>query len=153
MKAEDPGNSARNRLLSALESAGKKIKQIRADRNMEYHALYGHLRAYILARFLLGREEAGEAEGLAELAEMSIAKTMSIRREELPGVDISGSCTGSSSVVTKKVLLLISLEKELDIDFQPEESARITTVSELAESVHKKLKRMLDIAVIRKVMD
>ena len=141
MPGKEKTGSARDRLLESLAMASREMEQMKAGWNMGYDDLYSRLRGYILARFLLDRDEAGSMDGLLELAEAGIAKTMSVDREELAGMDLSSSCTGSSSVVTKKVLLLLSIEKELDIDFSPGESVNITTVSGLAESIFQKLEQ------------
>ncbi len=133
-----PGDNAENRPL-APRSAARQIDSINSDKELRYEALYAHLRQYILIRFCLD-DEPCETDDLIELAELSLAKVLHIRREELCRLDLS-SCTRSSYVVTRKNLLFLVLEKELGIEILPEENASITDIGDLAELILAKLKK------------
>jgi len=46
--------------------------------------------------------------------------------------DLGINCAGASSATTKRLLLLISLRKGLEIDLDPEAAASVETLGELA---------------------
>ncbi len=126
--------------MSAAKSAAQEIEDIKSQKELRYEILYVHLKRYILFRFLLDDESCG-TDDLIELANRSIARSLNINEKDVADLDLSHSCTGSSSAVTRKILLLMALEKALDIEIQPEESALITSVADLAELVFTKMKK------------
>jgi len=81
------------------------------------------------------------------LGELSIAKALGMDRSAVAGIDLEAKCNGTSSVMTKKILLIIFLNKELDIGIDPHTSAEIVNLSQLAtavfDSLHNGLKKSL----------
>jgi len=100
--------------------------------------LYPLIKSYLCLKFMIDESEAHSDE-LVELAKQSIEQIAGLKKGGLKFVDHSGSCSSVSSAITKKVLLLISLQKALGITFPKEEVAYILTVTQLTHSVAKRL--------------
>ena len=53
--------------------------------------------------------------------------------------ELDSKCEGTSSSMTKKILLTIALNKALEIDIDAETTADITTITELCDAVRAQL--------------
>ena len=84
-----------------------------ATKEASLEAWQEHVRAYVLERFLLDREE--EEEGIIPLAQKSVEKLTGIPRETLAAADRPSGCTAATAVLDKKVLLILSLCKGLSV--------------------------------------
>ena len=78
-----------------------------------------------------------------ELSEYSIRKLLRLQKDE-PLHDISMTCTGSSSVTTRKVLLLLTIQKKLGFKFAYTESPDIETVPQLVDAVMRHMAEARD---------
>lgn len=96
------------------------------------------IKRYLCVRFMLNPEEA-DGEDIVKLAEQSVEQIANLQKNGLKVKEHSGTCASVSSAVTKKILLLISLQKALNIKFAKEETANITTVSQLSVAVAREL--------------
>ena len=103
----------------------------KGDREAVYHLL----REYIRCRFVL--------DDFDELSEYSIRKLLRLQKDE-PLHDISMTCTGSSSVTTRKVLLLLTIQKKLGFKFAYTESPDIETVPQLVDAVMRHMAEARD---------
>ena len=72
---------------------------------------------------------------LTELAELSVAKTIRMPKEESRQLDGAHSCEGTTSAMNKKVLLLMALQKGLGIKFLPDTTADLTDTRQIAQEV------------------
>lgn len=95
------------------------------------------MRAYVLERFLLDREE--EEEGIIPLAQKSVEKLTGIPRETLAAADRPSGCTAATAVLDKKVLLILSLCKGLSVTIPVAEAPAIQTVRQLAEALYERV--------------
>lgn len=129
----------KEKLLYSKNQAAEQIAAIKALPELNQKALFFHLRNYLKSRFLLEEEDC-RSENLQELAAISLAKTLAVSPAELKGLDLSQTCTGSSSVFSKKVLLLMALERELNISIPEQESVRIKTITDLTTALLTKLR-------------
>lgn len=124
------GNEEKNK-LSILKKllAGKTV--------LDKEEVYKHLKSYICSRFKL-EEATCATDDILELAEISLEK-----RDELSDSDSEEGapdlCSGASSALSKKILLLLSIEKKLHIEFLPEEIPNIRTVKDLCEQIMVKM--------------
>lgn len=101
----------------------------------DYAQVYRHLREYVRCRFMLTDEDYW-SDDLKQLSEYSIRKLMRLQTDE-PLHDISMTCTGASSTSTRKVLLLIAIQKRLGFRFAYAESPEIETIPQLAHAIIK----------------
>lgn len=100
--------------------------------------LYVQLLGYVCSKFMLELGEC-DSESLSELSAASISKVARIPRGGLAEQDISMNCAGISSVETKKILLLIALQRSLGIQIDPNLVPMIRTVDDLADIVKQAL--------------
>lgn len=100
--------------------------------------LYVQLLGYVCSKFMLELGEC-DSESLLELSAASISKVARIPRSGLAERDISMNCAGISSVETKKILLLIALQRSLGIQIDPDLVPVIRTVDDLADIVKRAL--------------
>jgi hypothetical protein len=131
------GNSAARRILAAQAASRAEIESLKELKNPSVDAVYARVRSYLLLRFLLEPETDGD--DILELADLSLARTSGPGRDGAASTDVSANCSGASSALSKKVLLLMALERDLGLDFSPEESVMIRTVRELAESIQARM--------------
>lgn len=100
--------------------------------------LHGLLRRFVLNKYLLPPDVTEES--LNQLAAMSVERTM-----ELYGAagrpDHAATCEGTTSAMNKKVLLLMAIQKELDIRFDPAETAEMKTTRAISRVVFRMLKQ------------
>lgn len=102
------------------------------DRTEFYHTV----RLYILQRFSLEMEVS--EENLLELAKQSLRKQVQevgLTETQLEHAFSKTDCRKTNSIVKKKVLLIMHLEKKLDVRLDDIESTQIETVRELAEAL------------------
>ncbi len=85
---------------------------------------------YIRCRYLLDRKpETGE--NIYDLAEESVDIMLSHGYDKMTAIEGESGCTGATSGMMKKVLLMLSLKKALDLDAAEEEFTAIETVGDL----------------------
>lgn len=100
--------------------------------------LYVQLRGYVCGKLMLEPEEC-DSDSLAELSAASITKVTGFPKGELEAKDLSMNCAGISSVETKKILLLIALQRGLEIKIDPEMTPLLQTVEDLTDLVETAL--------------
>ena len=100
----------------------------------EFRAL---VRRFTLAKFFLTEDEVAAAgtEDLLKLANESVEKILRENDRSVKLAEGSTTCTNQSSTDIKKVLLSMTLQRGLGIRFTPEESADLTTITELADGL------------------
>lgn len=89
------------------------------------------LMRYIRLRYLLDDDPYWD-DDLSTITRYSIRRTLERTGDPAGLSDLGINCAGSSSATTKRLLLIISLRKGLDITLDPDEIAQIETVSGLA---------------------
>ena len=89
---------------------------------------------YVRDKFLL---EPGECVGdlILDLADVSLRKLLRLKREGRLTGDISRGCSGASSVITKKVLLMKAAQEDFGIFLTPEQAAAAGTVTQLTQAI------------------
>lgn len=73
------------------------------------------------------------------LGEISIAKALGKDPSEVKGIDLEAKCNGTSSVMTKKILLAMFLNREMHIALAPDVVANATTIRALAHETFAQL--------------
>lgn len=93
------------------------------------------VRRFTLAKFFLTEEECPN-DNIFCLAEISIEKLLSQNDKSVTLAQGSNTCTNQSSTDIKKVLLSLTLQRALDVQFTPAESAELETISQLADALY-----------------
>jgi hypothetical protein len=128
-----------------LESQGMAAAEVTAIKDSHGAALLTReevrcrLYKYVLAKFLLDEDEVTSRE-IASLAEQSLAKIMRIDRGLIGNADKPATCDGASSVDMKQALLLVAIQKELDIKLNGIKAAFADTTDDLADLVWEQLR-------------
>ena len=97
----------------------------------DYPLFSGCIRDYVRCKLMLDPEEA-VSDALADLSEISIAKVAGIPKGDVANQDLSMNCAGISSVETKKILLLIALQRALGLSVPPESAPAVKTIEDLS---------------------
>ncbi len=106
----------------------------RTLKHREFDTVYPLVMGYIRDRFGLTREMCS-SDKLLDLADISLRHMLELKRMGIDPGEISRSCAGASSVITKKILLMKAVQKIFDVTMTPEEFANITTVTELTHFI------------------
>lgn len=130
---------ARQALLRAKEESQRQIRMIHDCVPLDYSVLKECLTDFVLAKYMLSREEAEGVE-FQQLAELSLAKNMKISKELVKEYDMAQGCAGTSSVIAKKTLLFMAIQKQLHIKLPPEKLPVLHSFEELAQLVWNTMK-------------
>lgn len=120
----------RNEIADAEAQAAALLEQLQTAR--AFPEIERLLRAYVQVRFFLEEEDLA-LETFNALGHMSIARTTGMDPASVLTADLSVRCDSSSSVLTKKILLIIALNRALNLEISPEEAVGITTLPALIE--------------------
>ena len=122
----------RRRLLRARKAAKTHMDAICGITPLTYP-----LRQFILAKFLLDEEEIPENAGFDDLVEKSLSHSMKIDPSLVAEFDTAKSCDGATSAMAKKVLLFMTIERELGLQLPALETARVKTLEDIAQLVYR----------------
>lgn len=102
---------------------------------VSYRQFYISLHQYVLER--LGLDQTVGENNLMELCKMSLQRlNSSLTENQLLSSFSQTDCRRISSIVKKKILLIMHLEKKLDIRLDDVISTEIDTMEELAETFY-----------------
>ena len=128
----------KNHLISHREHAQHQIDYIKAHRHMKEDELHTYIYVYVLYKYNLFGEVA-DVYVLDDLAELSVAKAIKLSKEQAIAYDNKASCDGATSAMNKKVLLLMAIQKELNIKFPLDEVVQIKDTKKLTSVVYRQL--------------
>lgn len=131
---------ARQALLRSKEESQRQVQAVYACRPLRFPVLRECLTEFVLAKYMLTREEA-EGVDFQQLADLSLAKTMKISKELVKEFDMAQGCSGTTSVMAKKTLLFMAVQKQLRIELPAEKLPRIHSFAELAELVWDEMEK------------
>ena len=128
----------REAILARLHAAAQRLPQYESRYQSlgqrDYDHIYPLVRGYILDRFLL-TEEMCPGEKLLDLADVSLRYMLALKRMGIDPGQISRSCSGASSVISKKVLLMKAVQEDFGVTMSPEQSAALATVTQLTDYI------------------
>lgn len=128
----------KNHLISHREHAQHQIDYIKVHRHMKEDELHTYIYDYVLYKYnLFG--EVSDVYVLDDLAELSVAKAIKLSKEQAIAYDNKASCDGATSAMNKKVLLLMAIQKELNIKFPLDEVVQIKDTKKLTSVVYRQL--------------
>ena len=112
------------RYAAAFEALGEKNRE----------TVYPILLAYIRDRFLLTPELCA-SDKILDLADASLRHILELKKKGLYHGDTSRACSGASSVIAKKVLLMKAVQEDFGVAMSPEQSAALATVTQLTDYI------------------
>lgn len=128
------------RLTIADSLARKELEYLKGPVLPDPSEFEEHIHRYVLYKFLLDDEVSlPETRDLNELAQLSVAKAGRLNPNEAALLDVSRHCGSTSSFMTKKVLLFMSLSREFGFEYPPYDTAQIETTGALAHIVMEKI--------------
>lgn len=124
----------RAELQAAAERMPRYATAYRGLEQKAFDTVYPLVIGYIRDRFLLTKEMC-RSDRLLDLADISLRYMLDLKRMGIDPGEISRSCSGASSVITKKVLLMKAVQELFEVSMTPTEFASIETVTELTEFI------------------
>ena len=124
----------KNGLFLYQQKSVEYMKKMQSLSYPTWETLHEDLYGFILSKYIL-LGDVTDVYNLTELAELSVAKTIQMPKEESRQLDGAHSCEGTTSAMTKKVLLLMALQKGLGIKFLPDTTADLTDTRQIAQEV------------------
>ena len=119
------------RIARSNETITRYAPAYRALEHRDFDRVYPLIMGYIRDRFLLTKDMC-RSEKLLDLADVSLRQLLDLRRRGIDAGEIARSCSGASSVIAKKVLLMKAVQEAFGVSMTPREFAEIATVSDLA---------------------
>ena len=124
----------KNGLFLYQQKSVEYMKKMQSLSYPTWETLHEDLYGFILSKYIL-LGDVTDVYNLTELAELSVAKTIRMPKEESRQLDGAHSCEGTTSAMNKKVLLLMALQKGLGINFLPDTTADLTDTRQIAQEV------------------
>ena len=124
----------KNGLFLYQQKSVEYMKKMQSLSYPTWETLHEDLYGFILSKYIL-LGDVTDVYNLTELAELSVAKTIRMPKEESRQLDGAHSCEGTTSAMNKKVLLLMALQKGLGIKFLPATTADLTDTRQIAQEV------------------
>ena len=93
------------RLRRSSQETARYANAYRALARRDFDSVYPLVMGYIRSRFLLTRERCPN-DRLLDMADASLRYMLELKRRGIDPGEISRSCAGASSVISKKVLLM-----------------------------------------------
>ena len=125
-------------LLIYQKKSAEYMEKIKTTPYPDWKSLHQDLYGFILSKYIL-LGDVTDIYDLTELAELSVAKTIQMPKEDSKQLDGAHSCEGTTSAMNKKVLLLMALQKGLNIKFSAQNTANLTDTRLIAQEVWKLL--------------
>lgn len=119
-------------ILSSKRAAAADMAQIKGAAPLEKEFFAEKLRDFVLHRYMLPPEQE-LPEDFNELTELSLSQSMKVSPELVREFDLAKSCDGATSAMAKKVLLFMTVQRELGIELPAMETARIKSLRQLAD--------------------
>ena len=127
------------RLTIANVRAKREIDTLKGMVHPDPSEFSKHIYQYVIFKFLLDDEEnLPDTHDLNELAQLSVAKAGRLNPNEAALLDVSKHCGATSSFMTKKVLLFMSLSEVFAFQYAPYNTADIETTEDLAHIIMEK---------------
>ena len=129
----------KNGLLMYQKKSSEYMKKLQTTPYPDWESLHRDLYGFILSKYIL-LGDVTDIYDLTELAELSVAKTIKMPKEDSAQLDGAHSCEGTTSAMNKKVLLLMALQKGLGVKFEAGNTADLTDTRLIAQEVWQLLR-------------
>ena len=133
MKTDERRKLVAELLAGAAKGPAAEAEALNADPAAPMDYVYVHLRRYVLAKYMLPPD--CEEDEILALARRSLEITLKLDENALRELDQATPCNHATSEITKKVLLLYAVQRDLRLPENPPALAAVQTVTELARYV------------------
>ena len=127
-------------ILASKKASAEHIRNIKEAEELTCSLVQHEVSEYIKSKFHL-RDEDCVTDNFKQLAGISLSKSMKISKELVAEFDLARSCDGVSSQTAKMVLLFMALQKDLDIKFNPQDTAEAETLRDIGFLVWEQLQQ------------
>ncbi len=124
----------KERLLFANNLAKEEIIAIKENPQAGISYIAEHIKSYIAYKLLL--DKTSFSDNINEMIQDNVAKSLNVDKEKLKKVDQPSKCNGTTAVTSKRVLLFLSIQKELEIQLPVEKIPEIESVVDLAKLIY-----------------
>ncbi len=124
-----------DKLIECKKKAEKNAQEMLRKRDLGEMLTQNELKEYIKNKFMLDDSDF-DTTNILELAKRSIARQHNIELADIRFKD-GYDCSGATSSMTKKILLIMAIEKDLNLYFSKEQSADITDISDIIKIAEK----------------
>lgn len=131
----DERDRVRELLKASRTAAAEQMAALKACGHLDYPTADRCLRAYILSKYLLTEDDLPEGELFADIIQVSLSKSLGISRELVQEFDRARTCDGTTSAMAKKILLILSIQRELGIILDETACARIGTLGDFTRLI------------------
>lgn len=131
------------RLAAANAAARRELDALQAPAHPALSDYQVHIRRYVLYKFLLDDEPDIQTDDLNELAALSVKKAAKLNPNEPVLLDMSRHCGATTSAMTKKVLLFMSLSKELGVELNRYDTANIADTAQLGQILFEETQKQV----------
>ena len=133
-------NGIIKRMTLADANAARELAKWKGPDHPDPSAFAESIHRYVLYKFLLDDDDpVPQTHVLNELAMRSVEKAGRLNPNETVLLDVSRHCGATSSFMTKKVLLFMSLSKYYGFTYPPYNTAEIETTDALARIILEKV--------------
>ncbi len=130
----------KEKILQQKKDSELYIKMIREGRKSLSRDVFGHLfLQYMCAKFLLDPQEI-VTDNFYEICQISAEKAAKRPHGELDAAESASKCGGATTAMNKKILFLLAVNREYDINITAEDSVQIDTFTQLCDCVYQKLR-------------
>lgn len=129
----------KNAVIDAKRKSDEIIKELKDHKYRHCEDVVRMIHQFILLRFMLDEEDT-DAIDLKTLTEKSVEKSIQ-KYGDTGANDNPTSCEGVTSAVKKKILLLLALQRELEIVFPTDKTVELNTTVKIGLEVYRLLEQ------------
>ena len=130
----------KNRIITKKQESSLYADQILETPRLAFEEFHRLFLLYMCDKFLLSPAEI-TTDDFYKICELSAEKNAKLSHGEADPAQLASKCGGATTAMNKKVLFVMALKREFNIDFEPEESAAIDTFTQLSLCVYEKTQK------------
>lgn len=115
-----------------------ELLRLRDTGDLSYDVVYKYMERIVRAKYYLD-EEVLDSNRFHYLGELSVARALGRNISEIQGIDLEAKCNGTSTVMTKKILLFMFINRQLGVSISAEQAADALSLDDLALLVFQQL--------------
>ena len=128
----------KNKLLQKKESAAVYVDFILKHTDLSYEQFEDYFTEYVCDKFVLEKNEIN-TDDFYKICAYSVEKIAGLPTLQRDAALTASRCGGATTAMNKKVLFLLSVNREYSIQITPEESMKIDTFTQLKKLVYEKV--------------
>lgn len=125
------------RIKEASNAADRLMEAFLESGSFDRKELEETLKRYIGCKLQLAKEEI--SDNITVMVRTSVSKATGIPAEKLKELDRPGRCGSAPTVLAKRVLLFVDIQKKTGVTIPPDRAPDIQTVEDLSEILYPAL--------------